>query len=96
MVRPVLVSSMGQNSNMGWMHQTDAAKISELGGVSLQEVVNRIGGMCADCTYKLIVAANPGSRIFFNPPRIRISSTNPLMCISLGFKQPYASSHWSL
>lgn len=40
MVRPVLVSSMGQNSNMGWMHQTDAAKISELGGVSLQEVLN--------------------------------------------------------
>lgn len=30
MLRPVLLSSMGQNSKMGWMHQTAAAKISEL------------------------------------------------------------------
>lgn len=90
MLRPVLLSSMGQNSKMGWMHQTAAAKISELR--VLVQVVGWAGMGWGD-TYKLIVAANPGSWIFFKPPRIRMSSTSPLMCISLGFRHPYASSH---
>ena len=60
------------------------------------EGVSASGGLGWDGlgdTYKLIVAAKPGSWIFFKPPRIRMSSTSPLMCISLGFRHPYASSH---